>query len=81
MKNIDLNYLPGDELWIRGQDRVCIIENVILNKVGNATIHVTYEWYNLDVGPDVTEVWDDGSFTSEDIGKTVFDSLDEVKKK
>ena len=80
MKNIELNYLPGDEVWVRGQYRVCIIENVILNKVGNAPIDVTYEWYNFEVGPDITEVWDDGEFTPEDIGKTVFNSLEEYEK-
>lgn len=51
-----------------------------LKVIGNAPIDVTYEWYNLDVGPDVTEVWDDGSFTSEDVGKTVFNSLEEYEK-
>ena len=80
MKNIELNYLPGDEVWVRGQHRICIIENVMLNTVGNAPIYVTYEWYNLDVAPDVIEVWDDGSFTSEDVGKTVFNSLEEYEK-
>ena len=80
MKYAELHYMPGDTCWVRGQHRICIIENVILNKVGNAPIDVTYEWYNLDVGPDVTEVWDDGSFTSEDVGKTVFNSLEEYEK-
>lgn len=80
MKNFELNYLPGDTCWVRGQHRICIIENVILNKVGNAPIDVTYEWCNYDYGPDVTELWDDGSFTSEDVGKTVFDSLEDYEK-
>ena len=43
-------------------------------------INVIYTWYNLDYSPDLTEVWDDGEFTSEDIGKTVFDSLEEYEK-
>ena len=75
MKTIEVQYLPGDTCWVRGQYRECIIESVILEKDG-----ITYTWYNFEVGPDITEVWDDGSFTSGDIGKTVFDSLEEYEK-
>lgn len=80
MKTVELHFLPGDKCWVRGQRFECIIENVILNRVGNAPVDITYEWYNLDVGYDTCEVWDDGSFTSEDIDKTVFDSLEEWEK-
>lgn len=75
MKTIELSYLPGDTCWVKGQYRECIIDEVIISENG-----ITYNWYNLDVGVDVTEVWDDGYFTNEDIGKTVFDSLEEYKK-
>jgi hypothetical protein len=74
MKKLELAYLPGDEVYVRGQDRTCFIENVSIRKidkaVGTFTREVTYEWYNLDVGVDCTEVWDDGYFTEDDIGKT-----------
>ena len=39
-----------------------------------------YTWCNYDYVPDVTELWDDGEFTPEDIGKTVFDSLEDYEK-
>lgn len=75
MKTVEVKYMPGDTCWVRGQYRECIIENVVLEKDG-----ITYNWYNLDVGYDITEVWDDGCFTGEDLGKTVFDTLEELEK-
>ena len=84
MKKLELAYLPGDEVYIRGQDRTCFSENVNIRKIdkadGTFTREVTYEWYNLDVGVDCTEVWDDGYFTEDAIGKTVFDSMEELEK-
>lgn len=75
MKTVELKYYPGDKCWVKGQHRECIIEEVTLSKSD-----VTYTWYNLDVGYDITEVWDDGCFTKKDIGKTVFDTLEELEK-
>lgn len=75
MKTVSLQYMPGDECWVRGQFRICFIESIILDEQG-----ITYNWCNYDYGVDCTEVWDDGYFTSEDIGKTVFDSLEELEK-
>lgn len=75
MKTVEVKYMPGDTCWVKGQYRECIIESVVLEKDG-----ITYNWYNLDVGYDITEVWDDGYFTGEDIGKTVFDTLEELEK-
>lgn len=75
MKTIEVKYLPGDTCWVRGQMRPCIIEDIIVNEQ-----NTTYNWYNLDVGYDTSEVWDDGYFTNKDIGKTVFDTLEEYEK-
>lgn len=75
MKTVSLQYMPGDECWVRGQSRICFIESITLDEQG-----ITYNWCNYDYGIDCTEVWDDGYFTSEDIGKTVFDSLEELEK-
>lgn len=80
MKIVELRYLPGDEVWVKGETRVCYIDQVILNKEHNGDIFTTYTWYNLDIGVDVTEVWNEGDFTPEDIGKTVFDSIEEYQK-
>ena len=75
MKTIELNFLPGDKCWVRGQRFECIIEDVIIGQDD-----ITYNWYNLDIGYDTCEVWDDGYFTAEDIGKTVFSSLEDYEK-
>ena len=56
MKNFELNYLPSDEVWIEGQTRVCIIDQVILSEAQNGDTEVLYTWCNYDYGPDVTEL-------------------------
>ena len=81
MKTVLLRYIPGDEVYIKGQDRTCYIENVSIRKNDRTrTLDITYEWYNLDVGVDCTEVWDDGYFTEDEIGRFVFDSMKELMK-
>ena len=75
MKTFELHYQPGDKVWIRGQYRECIIDFIVIDQND-----ITYNWYNLDVGVDITEVYDDGYFTIEDIGKTVFNSLREYEE-
>ena len=80
MKTVELKYLPGDECYIRGEDRTCFIENVSIRKDHHGNLDITYEWYNLDVGVDCTEVWDDGYFTEDEIGRFVFDSMEELMK-
>lgn len=75
MKQFEVAFAPGDTCWVRGQTRECIIEEITINETG-----IMYTWYNLDIGYDTTEVWDDGCFSSEDIGKTVFNSLEELEK-
>lgn len=41
---------------------------------------ISYEWVKYDRGVDETEVWDNGSFESSDVGKTVFLSFEEYEK-
>ena len=75
MKTVELKYLPGDEVYIRGQDRTYYIESIHITERG-----IMYCWCNYDYGVDCTEVWDDGYFEPEDIGVTVFDSMEELQK-
>jgi hypothetical protein len=80
MKTLEFHFLPGDECWVKGQYRVCYIEDVLITTTTEGSPHIMYTWYNLDIGVDVTETWDEGDFCTEDIGKTVFCSLDDYKK-
>ena len=80
MKTVELKYLPGDECYIHGQYRTCYIESVSITKNDKGNTEITYMWYNLDAGPELTEVWDDGYFETEAIGKTVFDTYEELVK-
>lgn len=79
-KTIKLAYLPGDEVWIKGQDRVCIIDNISINKNDVGNLQVIYEWCNFDYGPDLIEVWDNGYFTDEDVDKITFKSFSEFEQ-
>jgi hypothetical protein len=80
MKTIELHFTPGDECYVKGQTRTCYIDQVIISKKNNGEPDITYTWYNLDFGVDVTELWDEGDFSPEDIGKTVFTSIEEYQK-
>lgn len=41
---------------------------------------ISFTWVQYDVGVDITELWDEGDFDIEDIGKTVFLSREEAEK-
>lgn len=41
---------------------------------------VMFTWVQYDVGVDITELWDEGEFDLEDIGKTVFLTHEEAEK-
>lgn len=74
-KTVEVAFTPGDKCWIVGQRFECIIESVIIESEG-----IRYTWYNMDIGPECDELWDDGDFTTEDIGVTVFKSYEEMEK-
>jgi hypothetical protein len=80
MKALDFHYMPGDLCWVRGENRVCYIENITIERGEHGELEATYTWYNLEYGVDVTEVWADGYFMEKDIGKTVFDTYEEYYK-
>ncbi len=41
---------------------------------------IAFSWVQYDVGVDITELWDEGEFDIEEIGKTVFLTLEEAEK-
>ncbi len=61
-------------------DRVYIIDNdrhwaqidmIHIYNEHNGSKKIVFEWVQLDVGVDVTEVWDEGEFDIKEIGKTI----------
>ncbi len=50
-------------------ERIVIEENVI-----------TFEWVQYEKGYEVTEFWDEGEFSLDDFGKTVFRTKEEAEK-
>ena len=41
---------------------------------------IVFSWVQYEVGVDITEVWDDGEFDIDEIGKTVFLTPEEAEK-
>ena len=41
---------------------------------------ISFTWVQYEVGVDITELWDEGDFDLEDIGKTVFLTKEEAEK-
>lgn len=42
---------------------------------------ISFTWVQYDVGVDITELWDEGEFDIEEIGKTVFLTKEEAEQK
>ena len=42
---------------------------------------ISFTWVQYEVGVDITELWDEGDFDLEDIGKTVFLTKEEAERK
>lgn len=66
----------GDEVYSPATGRwdAATICNIELTSIG-----VRFGWVQCDVGPEVNELWDDGCFLAEDIGKTVFLTREEAE--
>ena len=58
----DTVYFPNE-----GYHDSAEIERIYIDENG-----VSFAWVQYDYGPDIVEVWDDGEFSIDEIGKTVF---------
>lgn len=65
----------GDRVWIVGHRFPAVIDEITINIQDG----ITFNWSEHDEGPELTELWDDGWFTPEDIGKTVFLTREEAE--
>ena len=65
----------GDTVWIKGEKFPAEIEYIKHTEDG---IYLGY--VEFDRGPETTEVWADGEFMLDDIGKTVFLTREEADK-
>lgn len=69
---VELPCKVGDTVYIIDNDRHWAqIDMMRIYNEHNGSKKIVFEWVQLDVGVDVTEVWDDGEFDMEEIGKTV----------
>ena len=66
----------GDRVYISGHRFPAQIEEVVIN----ASDGITVNWAEYDRGPEETELWDDGWFTPDDFGKTVFLTREEAEQ-
>ena len=79
MPTVDAVVLPckvGDTVWIAGDKFPAEIERITIDADG-----ISFEYVEYDRGRELTEVWDDGSFKPEDIGKTVFLTQEEAERR
>lgn len=76
---VDAVVLPfkvGGTVWIAGDKFPAEIERIIIDADG-----ISFEYVEYDRGYELSEVWDDGSFKPEDIGKTVFLTQEEAERR
>lgn len=66
----------GDMVYISGHRFSAQIDEIVLDSLNG----VTFNWTEYDVGPEMTELWDDGWFTIEEIGETVFLTREEAEE-
>ena len=65
----------GDMVYISGHRFAAQIDEIVINALDGITLN----WSEYDKGPEETELWDDGWFTPEDFGKTVFRTQEEAE--
>lgn len=70
-----LPYKVGDTVYIMGDKFPAIIESIRITEDN----HIMFEFVEYDKSCEITEVWDEGGFEIEDIGKTVFLTEEEAK--
>ena len=64
----------GQEVWISGHRFPAEIECINITESG-----IDFEYAEYERSPEITELWDDGTFEIEDIGKTVFLTREEAE--
>ena len=64
----------GDTVWIKGDRFPAEIERISITENG-----INFEYVEYEKGFEITEVWDEGVFDVEDIGKTVFLTYEEAE--
>lgn len=70
---VELPCKIGDNVYIVDNDRHWAeIDTIRIYNEHNGSQKIVYEWAQYDKSLELTEVWDDGEFDIDDIGKTVF---------
>lgn len=64
----------GDTVWIKGDRFPAEIERISITENG-----INFEYVEYEKGFEIIEVWDEGVFDVEDIGKTVFLTYEEAE--
>lgn len=76
-KTIEFPCFVGDEVYFPDPASMSgTIESIYIGENGK----ITFEWASGCYGPDGYEGYDDGDFTLEDIGKTVFLTKEELEE-
>ena len=69
---VELPCNVGDYVYIIDNDRHWAkIDTIRIYDEHNGKKKIVYKWAQYDGGVDITELWDEGEFDSEEIGKTI----------
>ena len=73
----DLPCKVGDMVYFANEDyhRSAEIDGIHIDEQG-----VSFTWVQYEVGVDIVELWDEGDFNIDDIGKTVFLTMASISK-
>ena len=72
---VELPCKVGDTVHILGHRFPCEIEKICIEEDG-----LFFEYVEYERSPELTELWDDGTFEPKEIGKTVFLTWEEAEK-
>ena len=76
-KFVELPCKVGDTVYFATKDRFnsATIDEITITENG-----MQFYWLQYDKSYEITEIWDDGTFSDKDIGKTVFLTRESVEK-
>lgn len=67
----------GDEVYFPVEGRW---DSAIIEHIEIYADKVLFTWVQYDIGPEINELWDEGAFTLDDIGKNVFLTRQEAEE-
>lgn len=74
---VELPCKVGDTVYFATKDR---FNSATIDEITITDNGMQFYWLQYDKSYEITEIWDDGTFSDKDIGKTVFLTREEAEK-